>query len=91
MIQTQIDFQKRRVLTLEGGNNDRVTLTTIQDLANVVARAVEYEGEWPVDGGIKGDELSIGQLIALGEKIRGAYFFVLESCFCTICRLTKSK
>ena len=69
--ETQIDFNKRRALTLDGGDDDRITLTTAQDFANVVARAVEYEGEWPIVGGIKGTELSIGQLIALGEKIRG--------------------
>jgi hypothetical protein len=69
--ETQIDFNNCRALTLEGGDNDRITLTTAQDLANVVARAVEYEGEWPVVGGIRGTELSIGQLLALGEKVRG--------------------
>jgi len=78
--ETQIDFNNRRALTLDGGDDDRITLTTAQDLANVVARAVEYKGEWPVVGGIKGTELSIGQLIALGEKVRGTfplcYFFV---------------
>ena len=71
--ETQIDFNKRRALTLDGGDDDHITLTTVQDLANVVARAVEYEGEWPVVGGIRGTELSIGQLIALGEKVRGTF------------------
>jgi hypothetical protein len=52
--ETQIDFNKRRALTLDGGDNDRITLTTVQDFANVVSRAVEYEGEWPVVGGIRG-------------------------------------
>lgn len=74
--QTQIDFNKRRALTLDGGDDDRITLTTAQDLANVVARAVEYEGEWPVVGGIKGTELSVGQLLALGEKVRGEPFHI---------------
>ncbi len=69
--ETQIDFNKRRALTLDGGGDERITLTTVQDLAQVVARAVEYEGEWPVIGGIKGTELSIGQLLAIGEKVRG--------------------
>lgn len=69
--ETQISFDKRRAIILDGGEDDRITLTTAHDLANVVARAVEYEGEWPVVGGIKGTELSIGQLIVLGEKIRG--------------------
>jgi hypothetical protein len=69
--ETQIDFNKRRALMLDGGDDNRITLTTAQDLANVVAKAVDYEGEWPIVGGVKGTELSIGQFIALGEKIRG--------------------
>jgi hypothetical protein len=66
------DFTTRRALVLDGGDDDRITLTTVQDCANVVARAIDFEGEWPVVGGIRGGDLSIGQLIALGEKIRGA-------------------
>lgn len=67
-----IDFNNRRAFIIEDGDNDRMTLTTVQDLANLVARAVEYEGEWPIMGGMKGSELSVGELIQLGEKIRGA-------------------
>lgn len=66
-----LDFEKRRALVLDGGDDDRITLTTVQDLADVVARAIDFEGEWPVVSGIRGAEMSIGQLIALGEKIRG--------------------
>ena len=58
---------------MEHGEGDRMALTTVQDLAGVVARAVEYDGEWPVMGGIKGSERSVGELIALGEKIRGVF------------------
>ena len=67
-----IDFNQRRALVLDGGEDDRITLTTVQDLANVVVRAIDFEGEWPVVSGIRGADISIGQLIALGEKIRGA-------------------
>ena len=45
----------------------------MQDLAKIVARAVEYEGEWPQIGGINGAELSMGEVIAIGERIRGEY------------------
>lgn len=78
-----IDFNKRRAITLEGGDDNRITLTTTRDLANVVARAVEYEGEWPLIGGIKGTDFTIGQLIALGEKIRKIplFFFFLSCLF----------
>lgn len=73
MLETPFDFNNRRALTADGSDGDRVTFTTVQDLANVVARAVEYDGEWPVVGGIKGTELTVGQLIALGEKVRGMF------------------
>jgi hypothetical protein len=66
------DFNKCRALVLDGGDDNRITLTTVQDFANVVARAIDFEGEWPVVRGIRGAEISIGQIIALGEKIRGA-------------------
>ena len=72
LMELPLDFHKRRALILDGGDDDRMVLTTVQDLANVVARAIDFEGEWPVIGGIKGAELSVGQLLALGEQIRGA-------------------
>lgn len=56
---------------LEGSENDRISLTTSQDLANVVARAIEFAGEWPIVGGIRGSELSVKEIIALGKKVRG--------------------
>lgn len=72
VMESPFDFNERRALVLEGGDNSRITLTTVQDLANVVAKAIDFEGEWPVVGGIRGADMSIRQLIALGEKIRGA-------------------
>ncbi|KAF1956828.1 NmrA-like family protein [Byssothecium circinans] len=69
-----MDFNSRRFLTVEGGDDSRINLVTVQDLANVVARAVEYEGEWPVVGGIRGTEITMGDLISLAKKIRGGNF-----------------
>lgn len=69
--QTQFDFENRRAIVLDGFEDPKITLTTVQDLANIVVKAVEYEGEWPVIGGIKGCELSIGQLLQLMEDVRG--------------------
>lgn len=34
---------------------------------------VQYEGEWPIDGGITGGRMTVGELIALAEKIRGTW------------------
>lgn len=67
------NFHERRALIPEGGEGCVMSLTTVQDFAKVVALAVEYEGEWPVDGGITGGRITIGELIALGEKIRGTW------------------
>lgn len=62
---------------MDGGDDNRITLTTVQDLANVVSQAIEYEGKWPIVGGIRGTELSIGQLLDLGQKVRGMSPFTL--------------
>jgi hypothetical protein len=40
-IETPIDFKHRRLLTVDGGEDDRITLTTVHDLATIVAQAVE--------------------------------------------------
>jgi hypothetical protein len=71
LMEIPFDFENRRALVLDGGDNDRMTLTTVHDLAHVVAKAIDFEGEWPVIGGIRGTDISIGQLMSLGEKIRG--------------------
>lgn len=54
---------------VEGSHNDVIVWTTVQDIANVVARAVEYEGEWPAVGGISGSRLTIGEILRIGEAI----------------------
>ncbi|RMD39751.1 hypothetical protein DV735_g5369, partial [Chaetothyriales sp. CBS 134920] len=76
VIQTPVDFAARRAILVEGRDDASLTLTTVQDLAGVVARAIDYEGEWPVVGGIKGAQVELRELIALGEKIRGGPFQV---------------
>ena len=66
------DFNERRAILMEGSEDSRMTLTSIHGFTNMVASATEYEGQWPVVGGIRGDELSVKELIALGEKIRSS-------------------
>lgn len=72
-IGTPFDFANRRMILVDGDDKARLTWTAVQDLAGVVARAVDYEGEWPVVGGIQGANISVGQLITLGEKVRGEF------------------
>ncbi|TVY18061.1 hypothetical protein LARI1_G003681 [Lachnellula arida] len=68
-----IDFQKRRGITL-GDKEATYTFTTMADIANVVTRAIEYEGEWPVVGGIRGTTMSDTRLLEIGAKVRGSKF-----------------
>lgn len=69
-LDTMIDYQNRRAIVVDGYNTV-MTLTTVQDLAAVVARAVDYDGEWPVIGGVSGSRVAVSQIIEIGEKIRG--------------------
>ncbi|OTA92273.1 hypothetical protein M434DRAFT_396516 [Hypoxylon sp. CO27-5] len=65
----QFDFEKQRATLIEGSLNDVVVWTTVQDIAGVVARAVEYKGEWPAIGGISGSRVTNGEMLRLGEAI----------------------
>lgn len=72
--QNHIDFNNRRAIVLDGADDARVSLISAREFCQFVARAIEYEGEWPVVGGIRGDEVSVGQLIAIGESIRSSTY-----------------
>ncbi|KAF8865049.1 NmrA-like family protein [Acephala macrosclerotiorum] len=65
-----IDFPNHRAIDVNG-KDGIFTLTTMNDVANVVARAIEYEGEWPVIGGINGMNSSSSKLLEIGVKIQG--------------------
>ncbi|KAK2767496.1 hypothetical protein FQN54_003653 [Arachnomyces sp. PD_36] len=64
------DFDKGHALQVEDGDY-WVVHTTIQDVAKVVARAVDYPGKWPEVGGMIGSRIKMKDLIKLAEKIRG--------------------
>ncbi len=71
-VELWIDFYKRRAIVLE--NKDCFfTLTSVNDLANVVVRAIEYDGEWPVTGGIHGTTLSDSKLLEIAAKVQGMH------------------
>ncbi|KAI1472630.1 NAD(P)-binding protein [Daldinia caldariorum] len=64
-----IDFDNQQAAAIEGSLDDVIVWTTVQDIAGVVARAVEYPGEWPAIGGITGTKATIGEVLKLGEAI----------------------
>ncbi|KAH8845010.1 hypothetical protein MCOR01_002266 [Pyricularia oryzae] len=57
-LELNLDFPNRRAIVAEGSENSHITLTTVRDLAAVMALAVEYPGEWPVVGGIRGEHMT---------------------------------
>lgn len=69
-----IDIENRRAILLVDGNNPGyLSMTTMADVASIIAKAVEYEGEWPTVGGIRGDTIPQQALVELTEKIRGMF------------------
>ncbi|KAF7531860.1 hypothetical protein G7054_g8478 [Neopestalotiopsis clavispora] len=74
-LNTMFDFANRRAITIEGCD-PVITLTAVRDLAACVARAVVYEGTWPVNGGIQGNQITFSRLVEVGEKICGSPFHV---------------
>ncbi|KAL8372941.1 hypothetical protein RB599_000254 [Gaeumannomyces hyphopodioides] len=74
--ETFINMQEARGFYMEGHGNDKFTLTAIHDIVNVVLHAIDYEGAWPVNGGVVGETVSFSELIELGQKLRGKQFAI---------------
>jgi nucleoside-diphosphate-sugar epimerase len=68
------DFDGMRAIVGEQSLDAKIAYSTVEDIVGVVARAVEYEGEWPRVGGITGSQVTVAQLLELGKKIRGRPF-----------------
>lgn len=65
-----VDFENRRAIVVDDGEQ-HFTVTTVEDLSSVVAEALDYEGEWPVVGGVAGSRVTVNELVALAERLRG--------------------
>jgi len=72
-LSTFFDFQNRRAIVVEGHEEAVMTLTTVRDIAGIVARAVEYEGGWPKVGGIRGNRVTVSRILEIGRQLRGNY------------------
>ncbi|VUC30508.1 unnamed protein product [Clonostachys rosea] len=71
-----VDMENCHALVISGSLTDEITFTTAHDIAKVVARAIEYEGEWPLVGGVSGHRISFEDLIRIGERVRGTPFVI---------------
>ena len=74
-IPLQVNVEKRHALVVEGSLDQHVTFTSVQDIGGVVARAVEYEGDWPAIGGMRGSRVTIRKLLKTAEDVRGNALF----------------
>jgi hypothetical protein len=65
-----VDFESRRAMILDDGNTP-IALTTISDISEILALALEDPRPWPTDGGIRGCLTTINELVAIGKEVRG--------------------
>jgi hypothetical protein len=73
-MQMCFDLNKRRMIVVDSEEGEPINFITITDFCETVARAVEYEGEWPIIGGIRGDQITMPELVKLAEKIRKYHY-----------------
>jgi hypothetical protein len=80
-----VDIEKCHALVLSGSLTDKITFTAARDIGKVVARAIEYEGKWPLVGGVSGTQISFEDLIRIGERVRGMLtMLIVEDLFWAI-------
>ena len=75
-LQTVFDFHNCRAIVVDGHEDAAITFTSASDLAGVVARAVDYDGEWPSIGGMRGNRSTFAELLEIGARVRGRPFSV---------------
>ncbi|KAF7537117.1 hypothetical protein G7054_g3993 [Neopestalotiopsis clavispora] len=68
---TLVNFDNGTAITTQRTLDHRMAYTAIEDIAKVVVRAVDFEGEWPTIGGIRGNQLSVADLVRIGESVQG--------------------
>ncbi|KAK3390029.1 hypothetical protein B0H63DRAFT_428580 [Podospora didyma] len=64
------DFVNLRAIVVDPAN-EVITFTRAHDIGVAVAGAIDYEGEWPIIGGIHGETVTTAKLLSLVEKIKG--------------------
>ncbi|KAL7907528.1 hypothetical protein GGI35DRAFT_456437 [Trichoderma velutinum] len=70
------DFENCRAVIIDGHEDTTITLTSAADTAAMIAKAVDYDKEWPEISGIQGNRATFSQIIKIGEKLRDRPFTV---------------
>jgi hypothetical protein len=68
-----LSLENAYVIGLDSHLDDPITVTSVEDIAGIVAGAVDYPGKWPVMGGISGQRTSLREIHAIGEKVMGKF------------------
>ncbi|KAL2672141.1 hypothetical protein Neosp_012839 [[Neocosmospora] mangrovei] len=68
-----IDMEKG-VAVVPGSGDEKFTVTYSEDLARFIVRLIDSDERWPERGFLSGSDISINELIAIAEKIRGSKF-----------------
>ncbi|KIW89223.1 uncharacterized protein Z519_10076 [Cladophialophora bantiana CBS 173.52] len=68
---TPWDLEHRRAI-IPADADFPLTLTTVQDMVNVVVAAIDYKGVWPERGGISGNTFMNSEFLKLAESVRGS-------------------
>ncbi|KMU86848.1 hypothetical protein CIHG_04637 [Coccidioides immitis H538.4] len=65
-----LSVKEKQAIQVDDGA-DWLVFTDIQDMAKVVARAIDYQGNWPEIGGMVGSRIKMKDLIKLVENVLG--------------------
>ncbi|KAL2798712.1 hypothetical protein BJX66DRAFT_294684 [Aspergillus keveii] len=69
------DLENARAVVVEDGSSP-VVFTASEDVAKVVARAIDYPEPWTIEGGIVGHRTSYKEIVEIAEKVTGRRFTV---------------
>ncbi|KAI8711354.1 hypothetical protein NCS52_01398500 [Fusarium sp. LHS14.1] len=72
-----IDMEKG-VAVVPGSGDEKFTVTYSEDLARFIVRLIDSDEKWPERGFLSGSDISINELIAIAEKIRGSKFEIVH-------------
>lgn len=67
-----LDMEKG-IAVVPGTGDEKFTVTYSEDLARVIVRLHDTDNKWPERGPLSGSDISLNELIASAERIRGIY------------------
>ncbi|KAJ3538027.1 hypothetical protein NM208_g6085 [Fusarium decemcellulare] len=69
---------ERGIAVVPGSGDEKFTVTYSEDLARVIVRLLDTDEKWPRLGFLSGSDISVNELIASAERIRGSKLNVVH-------------